>query len=139
VGRQHAAQPQRWKTRVAVAQAVFGDHAAVPDCEHAERLGQILDDELGPQLIEVEPLHEGRGERARAIEEKAAAVGGRRLRQDEIDNDLALRGQQRAKARGGRRHLGDVAGHEPVEEFARVVAGDLDDAAVGKQRGLHGT
>ena len=61
----------------------------------------------------------------------------RGFRQDEIDDELALRREQGGKARGVRRHLGDVAGYESVEEFARVVAINFDDAAVGKQRGFH--
>ncbi len=128
--RQHAARAQIAEAGVAVAQAVFGGGGAVPDREHAERLGQVLDDDLGAQLVEIEPLHQRRRERARAIEEKAAAVGGGRLRQDEIDDDLALRREQRGKAGPLRRHPVDVAGDQAVEELARVVAGDLDDAAI---------
>jgi hypothetical protein len=32
----------------------------------------------------------------------------------------------------------DVVRNEPIEKLARIVTGDFDDAAVGKQRSLHG-
>jgi hypothetical protein len=55
---------------------------AVPDREHGEDFGQVLDHDLGAQLVEIEPLHQCRRERARAVEEEAAAIGGRRLGQE---------------------------------------------------------
>ena len=109
----------------------------VPDRHHAERLRQILDDQLGAQLVEVEPLHQRGSERARAVEEEAAAVGGLGLDRDEIGDDLALRRQQRGKAGMAGLDLADVGGHQPVEEFAALVARDLDHAAVGKKRCFH--
>src|SRR5262249_24940278 len=110
----------------------------VPDRQHAECLRQVLGNDLGPELVEVEPLRESRSERARAVEEEAAAIGRLGLRHDEIDDNLALRGQERRKASLTRRHLGDVDGHESIEELAGIKAGDLDHAAVGKKRCLHG-
>ena len=35
------------------------------------------------------------------------------------------------------RDLADIGGHQPVEKSRGVVAGDLDDAAIGKKRSLH--
>ena len=136
--RQHAAQPQRRQARVGDSTGRIRWPRRRP--RSRARRGFRTDPrpiDLGAQLVEIEPLHQRRRERARAVEEEAAAVGGRRLGQDEIDDDLALRRQQRGKAGPRRRHLGDVAGDQPVEEFARVVAGNLDDAAVGKQRCFH--
>ena len=68
--------PSAGRRGSAIAQAESGRAGAVPDRQHAERLGQILDDHLGAQLVEVEPLHQRRRQRARAIEEIAAAVLG---------------------------------------------------------------
>ena len=130
---------ERRQARIGVARAhIRVVPAPSQTAMHAERLGQILDDHLGAQLVEIEPLDKRRGERARAIEEEAAAVAGRRLGDDEIGNDLALRRRaapQSARAPGVT--LSDVGGHKPVEEVARVVAGDLDDAAIGKKRCFH--
>ncbi len=99
--------------------------------------GQILDTDLGAQLVEIELVDQGRRERARAVEEEAAAVLGRRLDHDAIDHDLALRRQQRGKARPLGRHLADIGGEEPVEKAPRGLAGDLDDAAIGEKRCFH--
>src|SRR5262249_17980704 len=100
VRRQHAAQAQGRKPRTLVAQTIFGGGIAVPDREHTEYIGQVLDYDLGPELVEVEPLQHRRRKRARAIQEEPAAVGSWRLHQDEIDNDLTLRSKQRGKAGG---------------------------------------
>ncbi len=137
VRRQHAAQPECRQARVRVAQAVLGLGRAVPYRHHAEHGGEILADHLGAQLVEVEPVDERDGERARAVDEEAAAVLGRRLGHDHVDHDLALRGEQRGECRALRRHLVDVGGEQPVEEFARVLAGDLDHAAIGQQGSFH--
>ena len=127
-GRERASEGWGMRGRVGAGDAV------VPDRHDAKRLRQILDDHLGAQLVEVEPFDQRRSERARAIEKKAAAVGRLRFPHDEIDDDLALRREQRAKSGLRRRRLRDVGGHEPVEEFAGNVAGDFDNAAVGKKR-----
>src|SRR5262249_35143072 len=134
VRRQHAARAELGQTRVGDAEAVVRGAAAIPDRQYTQGLGQILDDHVGAQLVEVEPLHQGRRQRAWAIEEEAAAVGGVRFRQQKIDDDLALRREQRGKDGLRRRHLVEVAGDQAVEELARVVAGDLDHAAVGEKR-----
>ena len=60
-----------------------------------------------------------------------------RLGDQEIDDDLALRRQQRPEAAEARAELRHVGGHEAVEEDARVLARDLDHAPVGKKRCLH--
>ena len=70
VGRQHAAHAERGQPRVGVGEAVRRRAGgAVPDRHHAQRLGQVLVHHLGAQLVEVEPLHQRRRERARTIEE----------------------------------------------------------------------
>ena len=70
---------------------------AVPGGEHAEHRGQILDDDLRAQFVDIEFGNQSDAKRARHVEEEAAAVLGRRLGDDEIGDDLALRRQQRAK------------------------------------------
>jgi len=135
--RQHHALAKRRQPRVGVDQTVFGRARAVPDRHDAQHLGQILADRLGAQLVEVELLDEARRKRPRAIEEEAAAVRGRCLGDDAIDNDLALRRQQRAEPRLLGRDLGDVRRQEPVEKGARVGACDLDHAAVGEKCRFH--
>ena len=110
---------QRRQSRIGIAQAIFGRRGAVPDRHHAEHLRQVLADHLGAQFVEVELLHQRRRQRPRAIEEKAAAVLGRRFGDDEIDDDLALRRQQRGEAGWPGRDLGHVVGDKPVEKRAR--------------------
>ena len=70
VRRDHAAQPERGQARVGIAQAGPAGAGAVPDRQHAERFGQILDDHLGAQLVEVEPLHQRRARSARGQSRK---------------------------------------------------------------------
>ena len=111
--------PKRRQARIGIAEPVFAvSTRAVPHRHHAERLRQVLDRDLGAQLVEIELFHQRRGKRARAIEEEAAAVLGLGLGDDKIDDDLALRRQQRGKARLAGRDLAHVVGDEPVEEAA---------------------
>ncbi len=136
--RQHHPHAERRQPRIGIAKPVFGiARLPVPHRHHAEHLGQVLRQHLGAQLVEIELVHQRRRERARAVEEEAAAVRRRRLGHDEIHDDLALRRQQRGKARLLRADLADIVGGEPVEEAPGVVAGDLHHAAVGKKRCLH--
>ena len=135
--RQHHPQAKLRQSRIGIDQAVFGVRRAVPHRQHAQHLRQILGDHLGAQLVEIEPLHQRTRQRARTVEEEAAAVGGRRLGYDAIDDDLALRGEQRAKARLPGSNLGDVGRQQAVQEAARVLAGDLDDTAVGEKCRFH--
>ena len=62
---------------------------------------------------------------------------GRRFGDDEVGNDLALRGQQRAEPRLAGLEVVDVGGDEAVEKVSRAVADDLDHAAVGKKGSFH--
>ena len=111
--------------------------AAVPDREHAERLRQILDDDLGAQFVEIEFFDERRAERARGVEKKPAAVRRRRFDHDEIRNDFALRRQQRAETRQARRKMQNIRADKAMEEILRTVAGDFNDTAVREQGGFH--
>ena len=77
---------------------------AIPGREHAEAVGEILDRDLGAQFVDAELVGERLRQRARAVDQEAAAMAGRRLGDQEIRNDLALRRQQRpetADARAG--------------------------------------
>ena len=59
------------------------------------------------------------------------------LGDQEIHYDLALRRQQCAEPAETGRELRHVGGDEPVEKIPRILARDLDYAAVGKKRCLH--
>ena len=97
--RQNRAGAERGQARIGIGKAVFAQGRAVPDRHHAERRRQVLGRDLGAQLVEIELFHERGGKRARAIEKEAAAVVGHGLGDDEIHDDLALRREQRGKAR----------------------------------------
>ena len=138
MGREHAAAAQFGQAWVSVAQAVFPPACPVPDGHDAEHIGEILDDHLCAQLVEVEARNERGRERAGTVEEKAAALGGFGLRYNKVSDDFPLRGQQRSESSVPGIDLSGVARDQPIEKFARVIARDLDDAALGKQRCLHG-
>ncbi len=59
------------------------------------------------------------------------------LGDQEIDDDLALRCQQRAKPGLPRRELFDIGRDKAVEEVAGVLARDLDHAPIWKKRCFH--
>ena len=61
-------------------------------------------------------------------------MAGRRFRNQEIDDDLALRRQQRTESPQARLEPLEIGGDEAVEEVARILARDLDHAPVGKKR-----
>ena len=130
--RQHAAQAELGQARIAIAQACHTDDpfplagegrvraaaaGALPDRQHAERLGNVLDVDLGAQLVEAQALDQRRCQRPRAIEIKSAAIGGAGLGEEKIDDDLALRSKQRAEAGLLRRHLADVGVTSPLRNL----------------------
>ena len=135
--RQHAARSERGQTWVGIAKPVFGLPRALPERHHAENLGEIFDDDLGTQLVEVEAVDQRFAERARAIEKEVAAVCGRRLGHDHVDYDLALGRQQRGECGVLRSHLRDIGGEQSVEEFTGVVTDNFDDAAIRQKCSLH--
>jgi hypothetical protein len=59
------------------------------------------------------------------------------LGDQEVDDDLALRRQQRTEPGLPRGQLLDVGRDEPVEEVAGVLARDLDHAPIWKKRCFH--
>jgi hypothetical protein len=69
--------------------------------------------------------------------EKAAAIFGRRLSHDTIDDNLALRREQRAEAGLYRANLGDIGRQNPVQECPGVGACNLDHAAIGEKCRFH--
>ena len=135
--RHHDPQPQRRQTRVAVGEAVRARAVAVPAGNDAEDVGQILGDHPRTQLVEVEPCHKRGAERPWKVEEEAAAILRGRFDHDEIRNDLTLRREEGAVSRRPRRQLEDVGADQAMEKVPRVVAGDLDHAAVRKKGSLH--
>src|SRR6202034_3814342 len=70
----------------------------VPCGEPAETVRNIFDSDLGAQPIKTELVGKRLRQHLGAIDQEAAAMSGRRLGDQEIDHDLALRRQQRAEA-----------------------------------------
>ena len=64
-------------------------------------------------------------------------MAGRRLGDQEVGDDLALRRQQRAEAAEPGADQRDIGGDKAVEKVARIVAADLDDAPIGEKRCFH--
>ena len=78
-----------------------------------------------PEAIKAEPLQQLGGFVLRHIEEKAVAV-----RDDkEIEQDLALRGEQPGMDGLPALRLVDIVGDQALQEFARVGATDPEDGA----------
>ena len=82
------------------------------------------------KLVEAEAAQEIRLQIAGAIEQITARLALAIDENQEIDQYLALRRQQRAKAGVAGAEFGDVVGDEIMQEFGRVGAGDFDDAAI---------
>ena len=135
--RRHDPQPERRQAWIGVGDAIRCRAFAIPGGNDAKDVGQILGDHPRPQLVEVELGDEHGRERAWKVEEKAAAIFGRRFDDNEIGNDLALRREEGAKARRPRRQLEDVGADQAMEKVPRVVAGDFDHAAVRQKGSLH--
>ncbi len=64
-------------------------------------------------------------------------MAGRRLRHQEIGNDLALRREQRTEFADAGLYVGHLCGQKVVEKAPRIVADHLDDTAIGEKRCLH--
>jgi len=96
---------------------------AVPNRHDSGIIGDVLDYDLGAQLVEAEPFDQRRPQRSRAVEVEIVAGGSIGIHNDEVDDDLALGREQRRKAGQGGRDLAQVGGHEPVEELAGIDAG----------------
>jgi hypothetical protein len=108
---------------------------AVPAREHREALGRVGDRHLRPQLVEAEPLGEVGREGLEHVEVVAALL--RRLVDDEVEQDLALRGEQRAEPGPPGRDPVHVAGQEAVEEALGLVSADGHDAPVRQVTDRH--
>ncbi len=135
--RQHHPRTEGGQARIGIDQAVIRDPLAIPQRQHAQRLREILDRDGRAQLVEIQLVDQGFCERARAVDEKAAAVRGRRLGHDAVGHDLSLRAEQRRKAGPFGRHAADIGREQPVQKASRRLAAHFDDAAVGKQCCLH--
>lgn len=99
-------------------------------------IGALVDNlDLGAQAVEAEALDEVGRERRRAVdEERQAGVDGR-LHHQEVEQDLALRRQQRGVARLAGAEALDVIGQEPLQKAVGVGARDPDHPAVGEISG----
>ena len=94
-GRSKYSPAQCCVARIGERQIGLDRRIAVPRREHAETVRQIFDRDLGAQLVETELVGKGLRQRARAIDQEAAAMAGRCFGDQEIRRYLALRRQQR--------------------------------------------
>ena len=90
----------------------------------------IMDGHFRTQLVEIETFGEILRERQRAIEKIAPLASGE---DKEIEQYLALRRQQRGKARLARSKRRDIVRDKPVQETPCVLACHFHDASVGKR------
>ena len=91
--------------------------------------GQVLDLHLGAELVHGEALRQGRGALGLAIEKEAAF---RVFHDEEIEEEFALRRQQRRiDGFAGARAL-YIVGDETLQKGAHIRAGEAQDAAFGQ-------
>lgn len=83
----------------------------------------------GPEPVEAEPLCKLAGLLPCDIDEKAVPVGG----DEEIEQDLALRGEQAGMDGIRPVYLANVVGDQALEELAGISAADLEDGARRQQ------
>ena len=110
---------------------------AIPHRKHAEAVGEVFHRHLGAQLVEAKLGGQRLRQRSRHVDQEAAAMAGGRFGDQKVHNDLALRGQQRAKAADPGADQLDLSRDEAIEEIAGVLAADLDHAPIGKKRCFH--
>ena len=103
----------------------------VPTCHHRHGLGHVLDHDLGPELVEGQPLGEVGDEDLEGIEVITTADFLRPLEDEKIEHDLALRRQQGTETGGLGRDPVEVAGDEAVEKTLGVLARNPYHASVG--------
>ena len=91
--------------------------------DFARRIFGNLD--RGPEPVEAEPFREVLGLLARDIDKKAVPVRD----EEEIEQDLALRGEQAGMDGIGPVCLADIVGDQALQELAGIGAADPEDAA----------
>ena len=123
--------------RIGKSQIGLHRRLAVPYRQHAHAVGDVLDRDLGAQLVEAELVGEVLRQRAGRVDQEAAAMAGRGFGDQEIGRDLALWRQQRAEPAKAGLQQRDICGDEAVEEVAGILAADLDHAPVRKKRCFH--
>ena len=94
---------------------------------HRQRL-VARDHHLAPQPVKGQPLGQRIGLRRLAVDQYIAVVAP----QDEVEQRLALRRQQRGPARFAVFQRQHVAGQQPLQEGTRLFAGNAQHRAVGK-------
>ena len=129
VGRGDDPPAERRQARIGRGNAVDVMHTLrPPDGQHLVVGGDVLDRDLGSELVEAEALDEIGGHRARQIEEEAVAVA----HHDEVEQDLALRRQQAGEDRLSGAGAADIGRHQIVEELLRLRPADRHHAAALK-------
>ena len=97
-----------------------------PDGLHGQGLAEVAQLDLRAQAIEAQAFQQVGGQRRGDVEPEGVVLFG----EDEIDDDLALRGQKRAKGGVSRGHALDIAGEKPLQKAARLGSADAQNASV---------
>ena len=104
------------------------------DGDRGEFVAAVGEIKLRPQFVQTEPFQKIVGQRARTIEK---IMLGRGRKDQKIEQDFALRREQRRKAGAARRKAENIIGHETVQKFAGVRPLRFDDAAIVEKDCLH--
>jgi len=103
--------------------------------EDRELIAQGSDRHRRTQPIQGKPLDQIGFERLRAVEQITAAFSFSDHEEQKVEENLALRREQRTKARFPRPKTLHVICHESMQKLRGVNAGDFDDAAICKKEG----
>jgi len=101
------------KPRIGRNDAVNDRAAAAPGRHHTSFRGKIGDLDLRPQAIECEAFDEVRHQRGRQVEQEPLAIG----KDDEVEQDLSLRGEQPAIGRAARVRAADLRRDQVIQEL----------------------
>ena len=126
-----ARQPRRGVARVGVEKA-FGDARGLvaPEGRDGAIGAHVSDRDLGAQLVEAKPLGEIGRLRRRAVDEIGGLLAARRAHDDHVEQDLALRREQRRVARFAWGQPLDVIGQQALQKGGRILAAHGKDAAI---------
>jgi hypothetical protein len=112
---------------------VAGGQSAAPGRRHLVGCRYVLGLHLGAQHEHLEAPDEAVGEIPPRLQQETAAG---RIGDEELEQHLALGGQQGRMHRGLFRERAQVRGDAAVEEFLGIGTGNAHHAAVGEERHL---
>ena len=134
--RHNGARAQRGGARIGVDEPARRLRLASPNGDDPIVGAFVGDRDLGAQLVDRKPLGEIGRTGAIAIEEIGGASFGGRADDEEVEQNLALRGQQRSVACFAKLERLDVVGQKIVKEAGGVLAADAHDAPVLEKGGF---